>query len=258
MLRHKMMMLFALAAITTLSVFSTNANAQCSDANVNRAIQEVTGRAPYRDADWNECTMFGNVSRLSYAALVNKVKGAGFCRDPWITKAFFKQTRSRIPAGWGTTNECNTKVYNEGSWGSFVLLRGYVNGYLDGVAQSGQKFLTVYKYNVNPNTNSNALLVIGALDSTTAPNARLLTKVETATGVALVGNDGASMVAAGGGNYAPGGTPMVAAGGGNVVPTGAGNLISNAAFFAPPSTIPMRLVNSTNSRNLPGRLRIKF
>lgn len=258
MSRNNLMMLFVFAVALLASAFSSDASAQCSNANVNRAIQEVTGRAPYRDSDWNECNMFGNINGLTYAALVNKVKGAGLCKDPWITKAYYKQSSPRIPAGWGTSNECSIKLYNSGSWGSFDQLRGFVRGYLDGIAQTGQKFFAVYKYNVNPTTNTNAVAVIGSTDSS-SPSARFLTKVETIEGLALVGNDGAGMVAAGGGNVIPpANTPLVAAGGGNVVPTGAGNLISNTQPNFRPVTVPARVLNSTNTRNLPGRLRIRF
>jgi len=243
-------MLFALAAVMTLSTLVTTANAQCSNANVNRAIQEVTGRAPYRDAQWNECNLVGNVSNMSYVAIVNDVKAAGLCTDPWITKAYFQMSPARIPAGWGTKDECSIKLYNNGTWGSYSQLSTYVFNYFTDINQTRNKFMTVVKPGKNPNVDANPFAVIGVEASTNS--ARFDNKVEKeVTRETLVGNDGASLVAAGGGN-------LVAAGGGNVVPTGGGGLISNAPSSFAAVRVPQYLPKATNAKSIRGGLRIRF
>jgi hypothetical protein len=248
MLRHKLTMLMTFAALTTLSVFSTNARAQCTNTNVNRAIQEVTGRAPYRDAQWNECNLVGNVSGMSHVAIVNDVKAAGLCKDPWITKAYYTMSPARIPAGWGTTNECNVKLYNNGSWGSYSQLSTSVFNYYTDINQTRNTFKTVVKPGKNPNVDANPFVVIGVQEN----SARFSNRVEIAASrETLVGNDGASILS----NANAG---LVAAGGGNVVPTGAGSLISNATASFTAVRVPQQMLQSTNARSLRGGLRIKF
>ncbi len=234
MLRHKMIMLFALAAMLTLPVFSTNANAQCRDAWISQSVQEVTGRTVKGSGDADECNKAnygGNWS--SYADLVNKVRGAGVCKDAWITQAF-KEVRGSTPAGWGSTNECSIQLYNNGSWSSYNQLRDAVRAYHNSMRVTPIKFLPVYKPNVNFTTNKDAVAIIAAEGST----ARLAARLVGNDGASLIGNDSAGMVAAGGLNL-KGANPIIAAGAGNL-------------------TVPSRSLLSTRTASIAGNKTLKY
>jgi hypothetical protein len=193
MLRNKMMMLVAFAALTTLSIFSTNASAQCRDTWISQAVQEVSGRAVKGSGDADECkkTNYGGGNWSSYPDLVNKVRAAGVCKDPWITQAF-KEVKGSGPAGWGLTNECTIKLYNNGSWSSYNQLRDAVRAYHNSIRVTPILFVPVYKPGVNTTTDKNAVAVI-AIEGLAA---RLQARLVGNDGASLIGNDSAGIIAA--------------------------------------------------------------
>lgn len=144
---------------------------------------------------------------------------AGPCRDPWVSGAVYLITGAmRHPAGYGDVGECDPKLYNGGSWNSFEQL---VNAmYATQKAMRAQKVKWVAFVNMR---NQREVILAD------------IAQQNAVLGGWLVGNDGASiiaatpqqLVAAGGGNMvAAGGGNMVAAGGGNVLPTAGGNIYS--------------------------------
>ncbi|MDO7845261.1 hypothetical protein Q5H92_02755 [Hymenobacter sp. M29] len=115
------------------------------------------------------------------------------CRDPWIAKAY-QQAANRAPVGQADVCECNTKLYNNGSWGNYDELLGYVKQFL----QSGTRV------GYAPLSNGNFAMAV------------------------LTGNQvsAVSVVNSGGNVIAPGGANVVAAGGGNIVAAGGGNIVA--------------------------------
>ncbi|UOQ98598.1 hypothetical protein MUN81_03690 [Hymenobacter sp. 5317J-9] len=121
------------------------------------------------------------------------------CRDPWIAQAY-KQVANRAPVGQGEVCECNIHLYNNGSWGNYNELVGYVRQFLASGTRLG--------YTPLPNGNFAVAVLNGNQVSAVA-----------------VQNSGGNVVAAGGGNVvAAGGGNVVAAGGGNMVAAGGGNI----------------------------------
>ncbi|MBF9141448.1 hypothetical protein [Hymenobacter properus] len=121
------------------------------------------------------------------------------CRDPWIAKAY-QQVARRNPVGQGEICECNIKLYNNGSWGNYNELVGYVQQFLNSGTRVGYA----------PLSNGNFAMAILSGNQVSAVS---------------VLNAGGNVVAAGGGNVvAAGGGNVVAAGGGNLVAAGGGNI----------------------------------
>ncbi len=50
------------------------------------------------------------------------------CRDPWINQAY--RELGRTPVGQGEAGVCNIKLYNNGTWGAYPELKGYVQQFL--------------------------------------------------------------------------------------------------------------------------------
>ena len=59
---------------------------------------------------------------------------AGQCRDPWVTQAI-QQVSGHAPTGNYETGDCNIRNFNNGSWGSYPELLGYVQKYYGGGAR---------------------------------------------------------------------------------------------------------------------------
>lgn len=49
----------------------------------------------------------------------------GYCRDPWINKAFAEVT-GRAPSGSGDSGECNPGLYGKGQWSSYEDLQNKI------------------------------------------------------------------------------------------------------------------------------------
>ncbi|MBP9866110.1 MAG: hypothetical protein KBC91_06885 [Candidatus Omnitrophica bacterium] len=54
---------------------------------------------------------------------------AGQCRDPWVTQAI-QQVTGRAPTGNHESGDCNIYNFNNGKWGSYPELVGYVQNYV--------------------------------------------------------------------------------------------------------------------------------
>ncbi|MBD2723001.1 hypothetical protein [Hymenobacter armeniacus] len=147
--------------------------------------------------------MFKTCLLLACAALLTlltpTLNASAQCRDPWIAQAY-KQAANRAPVGQGEVCECNIRLYNNGSWGNYNELLGYVRQFLASGTRLG--------YTPLPNGNFAVVVLNGNQVSAVA-----------------VQNSGGNVVAAGGGNVvAAGGGNVVAAGGGNMVAAGGGNI----------------------------------
>jgi hypothetical protein len=126
------------------------------------------------------------------------------CRDPWIAQAY-KQAANRAPVGTGEACECNIHLYNNGSWGNYNDLLGYVKQYL----ASGTRLAYA------PLTSGNFAMAVLRGNQVAAVS---------------VLNSGGNLVASGGGNLvASGGGNLVASGGGNLVASGGGNITGLSA-----------------------------
>lgn len=119
------------------------------------------------------------------------------CRDPWINQAY--RELGRTPAGQGEAGQCNIKLYNNGTWGPYTDLKGYVQQFLASGIITGYSMLDGGKSAFALKT-SDGTVAIGILD--VRGN--------------LVASGGGNLVASGGGN-------LVASGGGNLVASGGGN-----------------------------------
>jgi hypothetical protein len=239
-------MLFACAAMLALSSLTT-ANAQCRDAWISRAVQEITGRPVKGTGDSDECNKmnYGGGTWSSLEDLKSKVQVAGICKDPWITQAYKDpQGVGRTPEGWGTKGQCNTKLYNNGSWNSYNHLRTLVKDLNTSLVAFGVLPEVFVIPGRNPATSSNALAIAFVNNGKIQPQAKLVGQ-DGATligndSAGLVGNDGASVVPTAGGSIAiANNAPLVAAGAGNAV-------------------WPNKTLFSTNVKNLPGGLKLKF
>jgi hypothetical protein len=228
---------FPIAVVILLSTFSTRVNSQCRDQSVSNAVREVTGRAASGSAYVGECNIqnYGNGSWAGYADLVNKVRAAGVCKDPWITLAF-KEVANRTPAGWSATDECNAQLYNSGSYNSYTQLRNAVRVYVNSLKLTPIHFVAVVRPGLSMTTSPNALVVVAAEGSI----ARLQAKIVSAAGGSLVGGDGASVLTQGGGN-------LLTQGGGNLLTQGGGIL-----------TVPQRPSISTRSATIAGDKTLKY
>jgi hypothetical protein len=247
MLRHKMIMLFALTAITTLSVFSTNASAQCRDTWITRAVQEITGRAVRGSGDSNECNKmnYGGGTWSTFEDLKSKVEVAGTCKDPLITQAYKDSAGlGRTPEGWGTKGECNPKLYNNGSWSSYNQLRDLIKEVKAALVLMAFRPEIVVIPGRNPATTSNALGITFISDGKIKPEVKLVGQ----DGGTLIGNDVAGLVGNDGAGVVPrGGEILKIAENAGTVAAGAGNAVW-----------PSRVLNSTNVKNLPRGLKLKY
>lgn len=148
----------------------------------------------------------------------NEWRSKGTCNDPWVSKAVSQVNASVRLAHTsnGSDGECDVSQYNNGQWGSFDQLWKAVDK-----RRGEMRAMGVYydSYKVSGAGKVNFLLEEG--------NNRIIA-------AALVGNDGASLVAAGGGNLIGNDSAgikavinkLVAAGGGNLVAAGGGNLVN--------------------------------
>lgn len=134
---------------------------------------------------------FGALAMVTLFAAQNAL--AGQCRDPWVTQAI-QQVKGRAPVDNYESGECNIRNFNNGSWGSYPELLGYVQKY----------------FNSRPSLASGARPAIaGGVNA-----GSMLRGGSNPNGIVAAG--GGNIVAAGGGN-------IVAAGGGNIVAAGGGN-----------------------------------
>ena len=141
--------------------------------------------------------------------LAGTVSAAAQCRDPWINQVY-QQLAGRKPVGTGDACECNKNLYNNGSWGNYNELSGYVKQLLDSGLRFG--YAPVGSNNVLAVAQGNQIIAVSLFDQ----------------GGNLVAAGAGNLVAAGAGN-------LVASGGGNLVAAGAGNLTglnSNTAGFS--------------------------
>jgi hypothetical protein len=205
---HAKIKFVALAAVTITVVAASpgSAEAQCADAWVTRAIQEVKGRAPQGSGNSGECNIdrYGAGSWTDYQDLKTRVRTSYACNDPWIGQVIW-YTYSRNARGSGTTGECNVYLYGGANWSGYMDLAGKVKRAIDTLASQSRSF----------DRSGNLVNGTGGSGTIAIPVASLL--IQTSNGVVAAG--GGNVVAAGGGN-------VIAAGGGNVVAAGGGNLIS--------------------------------
>lgn len=61
------------------------------------------------------------------------------CRDPWVNIAI-RELRGRAPSGQHESGECNVRLYNGASWGSYAELKGYVSAVLRTLEQYDARF----------------------------------------------------------------------------------------------------------------------
>ncbi|GAB3875336.1 hypothetical protein GCM10028824_30470 [Hymenobacter segetis] len=165
-------------------------------------------------------------SLLALGLLCSGPTASAQCRDPWIAQAY-KQMASRAPVGQGDACECNTHLYNNGSWGNYNELAGYVKQYL----QSGVR-----------------------LGYAPLPNGNFAVAVLQGNQVAAISvlNSGGNVVSSGGGNVvASGGGNVVASGGGNLVASGGGNITGLSANTPGFSFGQARGVLAAGERRLP-------
>jgi hypothetical protein len=238
--------LFAWAAVLTLATLST-ANAQCRDAWISRAVQEITGRPVRGSGDRDECNKmdYGRGSWSSFEDLKSKVQVAGICKDTWITQAYKDpQGAGHVPEGWGTIGQCNVKLYNNGTWGSYNHLRNLVRELKTSLVTEGILPEVFVIPGRNPATNSNALAVAFVMKGKIQPQAKLI----GLDGSTLIGNDVAGLVGNDGASQeVKGGTIVQKASDGQLIAAGGGN-----------ATWPRQVTSSTTVKNLSGGLKLKF
>lgn len=201
----------AAVAITVVAASPGSAEAQCADAWVTRAIQEVKGRAPQGSGNSGECNIdrYGAGSWTDYQDLKTRVRTSYACNDPWIGQVIW-YTYSRNVRGSGTTGECNVYLYGGASWSGYMDLAGKVKRAIDTLASQSKSF----------DRSGNLVNGTGGSGRIAIPVSSLL--IRTASGVVAAG--GGNVIAAGGGNVvAAGGGNVIAAGGGNVIAAGGGN-----------------------------------
>jgi len=142
-------------------------------------------------------TLFAALSFVAAFSFTAVQTAHAQCRDPWINQAY--RELGKTPVGQGEAGQCNIKLYNNGTWGPYSELKGYVQQFLGSGITTGYAML--------PNGNS-ALAIL-------TPDNQVAISLLNAAGNIISGGAG-NMVAAGAGNLvSPGGGNMVAAGGGN-------------------------------------------
>ena len=133
---------FFLLSLVTVLAF-TYVQAQC-DPWIIQAYKELYGRTPSA----TECNIrnYNNGSWNSYGELISYIKnykGAASSTpancDPWIVQ-IYKSEFGREP----NAAECNIRNYNNGSWGNYDELKGYIRKY-KGIGV-GQNTNTTPKY----------------------------------------------------------------------------------------------------------------
>lgn len=115
------------------------------------------------------------------------------CRDPWVSQAV-KQVYGRSAVGQGEVCECSIKLYNNGSWGSYNELVGYVQQVLNSGLQLGYAMAS----------NGNPVVIA---------------RQNGVMGVSMLNGSG-QVIAIGGGN-------VITAGGGNVITAGGANVVTS-------------------------------
>jgi hypothetical protein len=245
------------------TVAGQSLKAQSCDPWITQAYKELYNRTPSAE----ECNIrnYNNGSWNNYQELVSYIKTYNASKtaasvttcDPWITKAY-KELYNRTP----TTQECNIKNYNNGSWNNYPELVGYIKNYVakntpvkKSVLKGDPWIFQAYKelYNRQPNAwelnvkNYNdgswnnyaelkkyvkefgASMEKAGLIIKTAPgkdNTHYVVFEQNGKPIAidLVSAQGGTVVAAGGANVvSAGGANVVAAGSGNVVAAGSAN-----------------------------------
>ena len=141
------------------------------------------------------------------------------CADPWVSYAVSvaKTVGSSVgrAAGSGSSDECNTALYNDGHWNSYAELVGYARQTRQMLASQNVQFSMV--------GGAPALTMINPGAGIAAANVA----VKAPPGTRIVASGGGNLVASGGGNLvASGGGNLVASGGGNLVASGGGNIKS--------------------------------
>lgn len=134
-------LLLALLASTAAGFCNSARAGQCANADLTRAILEVSGREPNGQGLEGECdpTRYTVTVKAGQEAVYDDVKaaveavwkvvpagrtrgGTGVCNDPWVTRAF-KEVMGREPFGAGNGDECNISLYGNGSWSSYADLQ---------------------------------------------------------------------------------------------------------------------------------------
>ena len=105
-----------------------SAQAQCKDAWVTQAVNEVKG-SPIVASD---CTVtnYGGGHWTTYADLKAKVTAyftSGVCVDAWVTQAV-RAVKGSVNGG-GTARDCNVSNYGNGQWSSYPDLQNKVTAY---------------------------------------------------------------------------------------------------------------------------------
>jgi hypothetical protein len=133
---------FLFLSLCALLAFS-NVQAQC-DPWIIKAYQELYKRTP----NSQECNIrnYNNGSWNNYNELVTYIKNykgqasaSPVSCDPWIVD-IYKKEFGREP----NATECNTKNYNNGSWGTYDELKGYIKQYK--TIGTGQKINLTWQY----------------------------------------------------------------------------------------------------------------
>ena len=97
------------------------------------------------------------------AAQVANARATGYCDDPWVTMAiWYVQAGTRNPNGVKGFGECNTQLYNGGTWSSYGELVQAVQATTDAL-RAGKVWISLAD-NGN-NTLSVAITASGALES---------------------------------------------------------------------------------------------
>lgn len=113
------------------------------------------------------------------------------CADPWVSYAVSvaKSSSSVVgrAVGSGSSHECNTQLYNGGSWSSYSELIGHVRQTLSMLSSQGARFEVVRGAPALTVTNPQAAMLIGQ------------------DGAGIVSNDGGTFISNNGGTIVPNG-----------------------------------------------------
>ena len=86
-------------------------------------------------------TFLAAVSFVAALSFATAQTAAAQCRDSWINNAY-KDVAGRSPVGEHEGGECNIKLYNNGSWGNYDELKGYVRQLKDSGTKIGYAALS--------------------------------------------------------------------------------------------------------------------
>jgi hypothetical protein len=121
------------------------------------------------------------------------------CADPWVSYAVsvVKSSPGVVgrAVGSGSSHECNTQLYNGGSWGSYAELIGHVRQTLTMLTSQGAKFDMVRGAPAIVVTNPQPAMLIGQ------------------DGAGFISNDGGSFISNNGGTIVPTGYRLQSADG---------------------------------------------